>query len=621
MYIPIEMARRNPIDKKSIEREPIRSKIDHHEKEDIHTKRNSWTYAFAPIIGILALLWFLFRSGNKPSRILYPCQQASLSAASLALSAPLITTLINIFRHKITRLLTLTRVTIAAILLIAFIGSYSYLSRSSANTGPILSPSNEYRAQVFHKTDCPQEPAGDRFLGLEDLITMMGSQGLKFYRSDRETLTSGPNGILAPDDTIIIKINYQWDERGGTNTDVLRGLIREIVDHPDTFTGEIVVCENAQFKGSAENFDRARNNAQDISLSPHDVVVHFQSLGYTISHYDWTLIRYESVTEYTLGDPRDGYIVYPNHPDFDGRISYPKFQTDYGTKISLKFGIWDESSSLYDREHLKFINVPVLKSHSGYGVTACIKDYMGVVTRELNTNSHSRIKEGILGATIGEIQLADLNILDCIWINAHYGVGPTTPYLIATRKDMLVASRDPVAADIWADKYILIPGFIENGYYTYPDADPDDPNSAFREYLDNSMNYILAAGYDVTNSFDQIDLFNISPPGEVSDPEGPGDPFTISKAGEDYFLAWSEPEMGDQTEEYNLYRIILDTIHDVYNPECEAALGTGTSAFLSALTDRCGFIVVGRNSAGDGSYGQDSLNRERFSAQEPNICP
>ncbi len=609
------------MDKGSMGRGSVPSENAHHEEKDISIKRNRWTYAFTPLVGIIALLWFLFRSGNKPSRIVYPCQQASLSAASLVLSAPLITILINIFRHKIARLLTFTRITIAAVLLIVLIGSYSYLSRSSAYTGPVFTPSNEYRAQVFHKTNCPQEPVGDRFLGLEDLIAMMGSQGLKFYRSDRETLTSGPNGILASDDTIVIKINYQWDERGGTNTDVLRGLIREIVDHPDSYTGEIIVCENAQFKESTENFDRLRNNAQDISLSPHDVVVHFQSLGYTISHYDWTLIRYESVTEYALGDPRDGYVVYPNHPDFDGRISYPKFQTDYGTKISLKFGIWDETSSQYDREHLKFINVPVLKSHGTYGVTACIKDYMGVVTRELNTNSHYRIKEGILGAAIGEIQLADLNILDCIWINARYGVGPATPYFIATRKDMLIASRDPVAADIWAVKHILIPSFIENGYYTYPAADPDDPSSAFREYLDNSMNYILTAGYDATNNFDQIDLYNLSPPGEVSDPEGSGDPFTISKAGEDYFLAWSEPEMGDSADEYNLYRITLDTIHNTYSPECEAALGTGTSAFLPALTDRCGFIVVGRNSAGDGSYGQDSLNRERFNAQEPNICP
>jgi hypothetical protein len=609
------------MDKRSRRIGPARFNSAYHKKKDLQMKRKRWRYAFAPFVGILALLWLLFRSGNKPSRIVYPCQQASLSAASLALSAPLVTYLINIFRDKIARLLTPTRIAIAAILLISLISSYSYLSRSNAYTGPVLSPSNEYRAQVFHKIDCSQEPVGDRFLGLEDLIAMMGSQDLKFYQSDRETLTSGSNGILASDDTIVIKINYQWDERGGTNTDVLQGLIREIVDHPDSFTGEIVVCENAQFKESTENFDRARNNAQDISLSPHDVVVHFQSLGYTISHYDWTLIRYDSVTEYALGDARDGYVVYPNHPDFDGCISYPKFQTDYGTKISLKFGIWDESSSQYDREHLKFINVPVLKSHSGYGVTACIKDYMGVVTRELGTNSHSRIKEGILGAAIGEIQLADLNILDCIWINAHYGVGPSTPYFLATRKDMLVASLDPVAADIWADKNILIPAFIENGYYNYPKADPDDPNSDFREYLDNSMNYIIAAGYDVTNNFDQIDLFNLAPPGEASDPEGSGDPFTISKAGNDYFLAWSQPEMGGLTDEYNLYRIALDTIHDVYSPECEAALGTDTSAFLSTLTDRCGFIVVGRNDAGDGSYGQDSQNRERLNAQEPNICP
>ncbi len=80
---------------------------------------------------------------------------------------------------------------------------------------------------------------------------------------------------------------------------------------------------------------------------------------------------------------------------------------------------------------------------------------------------------------------------------------------MATRRDELLASLDPVATDIWAVKNILIPAFIENGYsppWPYPSADPDDPNSMFRTYLDNSMYQILTAGYNVTNDYDQIDV-------------------------------------------------------------------------------------------------------------------
>ena len=123
-----------------------------------------------------------------------------------------------------------------------------------------------------------------------------------------------------------------------------------------------MVAENAQFN-SVDNFDRSANNAQDTSLSPHDVVVGFQNLGYTVSHYDWTSIRYTTVDEYSDGDTDDGYIVYAHDPQISGKVSYPKFQTDDGTHVSLRDGLWDPIGSSYDRDRLKFINLPVLKSH------------------------------------------------------------------------------------------------------------------------------------------------------------------------------------------------------------------------------------------------------------------
>jgi hypothetical protein len=99
--------------------------------------------------------------------------------------------------------------------------------------------------------------------------------------------------------------------------------------------------------------------------------------------------------------------------------------------------------------------------------------------------------------------------VDAIWINANPNTGPATGYAGATRRDELAASLDPVALDIWTVKNILIPGFLGNGYsppWPLPSADPDDPASAFREYLDNSMYQILDAGYEVTNDPAQIDV-------------------------------------------------------------------------------------------------------------------
>jgi hypothetical protein len=470
-----------------------------------------WLLANSILAGILALIWLVLRSGSKPSRFAYPCQQAALSAATLAFGVPVVSAILGARRWLVAGLSTRTGVAVAAAGLVGAVGMWAYSARIDAYNGPVLSPPPEYRAQVFHVSDCPQNPIGDRFVGLDNLITLMGREGTKFYRSATESVVSGPDGIIAADDVVVIKINYQWSQRGGTNTDLLRGLIWRLLDHPDTFAGEIVVCENAQFAGTS-GFDRPYNNSeyQTLSLSPFDVVDAFQQTGHPVLLHDWTLHRVVSVGEYSDGDMNDGYVVYDEDAQLAGRISYPKFRTDRGTYISLRDGIWDAGRGTYDRQGLKFINVPVLKAHRyQYGVTACVKNYMGVVTTALSTNSHNSTAYGLMGALLGEIGPADLNILDCIWVSSGPRDGPETPYIDATRRDELVASIDPVAADIWSATNILIPTFLANDHpppWDFPSPDPDDPQSEFRVYLDNSMSYLLAAGYAVTNNLAQIDL-------------------------------------------------------------------------------------------------------------------
>ncbi|MCA9286730.1 MAG: DUF362 domain-containing protein [Phycisphaerales bacterium] len=382
---------------------------------------------------------------------------------------------------------------------------------------PVVSADADYRASVFHVVDAPAESDGDRFPGLDTLIALMGHQGVPFYRSDADTPESGPDGIVGADDVVVVKINYQWGERGGTNVDLLRGLVRRIVDHPDGFVGEIVVCENAQFVSI--NFDRPENNAENIGLSPHDVVAAFQDQSIAISHFNWTTMRFTEVAEYADGDDDDGYVLLPYDAALNGRVSYPKFTTAYGTRISLRNGVWDPASGSYDRSHLRFVNMPVLKSHHAvYGITSVVKNYMGVVTGGLGTNSHNAIANGLLGAAIAEVHPADLNILDCIWVNANPNTGPATTYEGATRRDELVASLDPVAADIWAATNILVPAFVQNGFpppWAPPNPDPADPTSVYRNYLDHSLARLLAAGWNATNDLAKIDVYTWSAGGDV----------------------------------------------------------------------------------------------------------
>lgn len=397
----------------------------------------------------------------------------------------------------------------AALGLAGVLTLWSYSGRTDAYYGSILTAAEDYRADIFHVTDCPQSSVGNRFVGLDNLLTLMGREGTKFYQSSTESVLSGPDGIIGADDVVLVKINYQWAERGMTNVDLLRGLVQRLLDHPDTFTGEIVVCENAQGAGTVA-FDRAENNAEDQSLTPLDVVNSFQLAGHPVSLHDWTLHRAIGVTEYSAGNMADGYVVYDYDSQLAGSVSYPKFQTAGGAYVSLRDGIWDADAGTYDRDRLKRINVPVLKAHRyKYGATACVKNYMGVVTTSLSTNSHNSCANGLMGALLAEIRPADLNILDCIWVSEGPSDGPGTLYTSSTRRDALVASLDPVAADIWSVTNILIPTYLANGYeQPWPDPSPDpyDPTSPFRQYMDNAMYYLLDAGFSVTNDPAKFDL-------------------------------------------------------------------------------------------------------------------
>ena len=58
-------------------------------------------------------------------------------------------------------------------------------------------------------------------------------------------------------------------------------------------------------------------------------------------------------------------------------MTYPIFQTDRGTIIDLKNGVWEKGA--YSDRSLRFINFCALNHHSTYcGFTSAIKNYLGV---------------------------------------------------------------------------------------------------------------------------------------------------------------------------------------------------------------------------------------------------
>ena len=486
--------------------------------------RSCWS---AGILALAALLWIVVRSGRKPSRLSYPCQRAALGSVALLLApalAPALLAFVRPLRKRWVGASAAGCVAVAAAVAImvgtspgpAATGRGAAESAAPGAAGPGRAAA--FTSEIF-AVQHAGGPSGDHHLGVDQLLLCMALDSLRFYRSAQAGFECGPDGIVRADGVVLIKANAQWPERGGTNTDVLKGLIARILEHPDGFTGEVVVVENSQGAGT---LDWAQANAEDHAQSAQDVVDHFAALGWPVSSCLWDSLRTRSVGEYSSGDPDNGYVVGDWQADIQMKVSYPKFRTARGRCVSLKYGLWDPAEGAYDDSLLTFLNVPVLKCHGGYGVTAALKHHVGTMTTALSTYTHGAVRYGGLGAFLGEVRLPDLNILDAIYVLAIPGAGPAASYAQATRVDWLLAGRDPVALDMWATANVLVRTIITNGYTSYPMQDPRDPSSIFRTYLDASTRELLERGRTVTNDLEQIDAhvydgdtIGVDPPGVI----------------------------------------------------------------------------------------------------------
>ena len=335
--------------------------------------------------------------------------------------------------------------------------------------------------------------------GVTRLIDKMAAEGLSFYR------TAGTqNGLIARDDVVLLKINCQWAERGGTNTDLIKAVAEAVAAHPDGFIGEIVIADNGQGQfgtdGTGGSLDWAQPNSSRQDQSTMDVINLLRD-RMRISGYLWDDIAMNGVSEFSDGDMADGFVVEDGVLDTGIQISYPKFTTQYGTRISFKRGVWDETSGQYQSDKLKIINMPVLKSHSIYHVTGAVKNYMGVVANRLTDfRPHNSVGSGGMGSVMAETRMPVLNIMDMIWVGADKG--PGAKYDSAVEVKSIAASVDPAALDYWAAKNILLPELrganLEN-------SDPDSNHEgSFGYWLKLSADEIEKRGLRASPAPDEI---------------------------------------------------------------------------------------------------------------------
>ena len=329
--------------------------------------------------------------------------------------------------------------------------------------------------------------------GVARLVRSMLNHRLNLYQT-----ADSPGGLIAPGDVVLLKINCQWAERGGTNTDLIKGVIQAILDHPLGFSGEIIVADNGQAQFGSDRTGGSLNwadaNSADRRQSTMHVINYFKQGGHRVTGVLWDNFTHIRVREFSEGDMANGFVVGDIIHDTGLEISYPKFTTEYGTRVSFKEGIWDANTGSFDSEKLKVINMPVLKSHRGFQVTGAVKNYMGTPSDRLTgRRAHNSVGLGGMGTQMAGTRMPVLNIMDMIWI-APEG-GPRSLYSTAVQVDKIAASLDPVALDYWASKYILMPeaAKLPGDRASQMNPDGDEPGT-FGFWLRLSMNELHNAG-------------------------------------------------------------------------------------------------------------------------------
>lgn len=470
--------------------------------------------AFA--IGAASLLWLLARTGMKPSRAAYPCQKAAMANASAWLGTLALPGLWTGRKTTANQKRAFAFVAAAVVIAIISVPVSGLLTRSvplsAGRTVTLNLTGRQLVASTYSDIFAVQGTTGADG-GFQRLVDLMAQKGLAF------------SSLIGSRDVVIIKVNSQWDQRGGTNTDLVKSIIEAIVKRPGGFSGEIVIADNGQAQygaqGGGGSLAWKENNALDRTQSMQKVADSFAGRC-RVSTSLWDRITTTRVSEYSEGDLRDGYVVEAAASPRTGNIvSYPKFTTPFSTHVSFTKGIWDPTARRYDSDMLKVINVPVLKSHSGYGVTASVKHYMGVGSDKLTHTAHRSVGAGGMGTEMAGTRVPVLNVIDAIWINANPGRGPWTSYDDAAQVNVIAAGRDPVALDYWAAKNILVPAAQKLGYTSTDSLDPDvTTGRSFGSWLRLSMQELERAGIPATIDMQGINITVAPAPAGRADQAG-----------------------------------------------------------------------------------------------------
>ena len=366
------------------------------------------------------------------------------------------------------------------------------------------------KSTVFRVNACPVHDGQLRHAGVDAMLHLLSANGTKLYKTKATGELNGPTGLIAADDLVVLKVNAQWKCRGGTNTDMLRGLIHRILQHPEGFNGEVVIFENGQNRPAA--FDGIHPDSNKTEYRPFPelegkVRVNAEQEDLlTIDYLTGTVFAGKPVRSFLMDPYSNVFIARDDHTTNGYRrigepgtpcISYPCFTTARGNRIEFREGRWTGSGYA---QNLKLIHCAILKDHSGdIGMTGALKIVYGTLSMSDGSSAKRHYQD--LGSQCArmwtEVRVPDLNILDCIWVSfGSMTVGKDYvsgcigyPSENTSRQNVLLAGHDPVALDYHANRHILLP----LGGNSAASHDPDN-NSRLVSVYSQALDTINAAG-------------------------------------------------------------------------------------------------------------------------------
>jgi len=368
-------------------------------------------------IGIASLIWLLYRSGTKPSRVRYPCQQACLANVSMYLSPAILP-----LAHRLIRVReTLTvRAVLRAVCMVTLFFSCFLLIEAMAERVPALYAPPVGEAMRRHGA-----------IGIR--LNTENSTGRPVYATSPQALQLPvPNRVVSVHDSRATNWDYQtgyhWQyiDQEPVNDMVARGVmaLTERTNPVDAWNdlipyqpGEEVVIKlnfnnagcsgyNNQMDSYPEPVNAVIDGLTSIGVPPQNIWITDPSRAVPARFRD--RITNPDVQYYSYGScggPNYHAVDYVDSDSPDASVA----QCPAGDKIR-------PSQVFVDAEHL--INIPLLKSHDGNHPTLALKNHYGSVIYRDNTldSMHAYFIEG---GNTGGCDLDTKNILADISNNPH----------------------------------------------------------------------------------------------------------------------------------------------------------------------------------------------------------